>query len=144
MRTLLKAAVLMTVIGSLALGMAGCGGMAKLTGITPGSPAAAGESIFQSAGCMSCHMIKGQGGAGGPDLSAVGTLGKTATYNGTLPIPVPGVTGPVYSGKSWFVLHTECPSCATPGSAMPAFTNFTPQQYLELATFLNGLGVTEK
>jgi hypothetical protein len=57
---------------------------------------------------------------------------------------VPGGTGPVYSGKNWFVLHTECPSCATPGSAMPAFTNFTAQQYLELATFLNGLGVTEK
>jgi hypothetical protein len=81
-------------------------------------------------------------GGSGPERRRY--LGKTATYNGTLPVRVPGGTGPVYSGKNWFVLHTECPSCATPGSAMPAFTNFTAQQYLELATFLNGLGVTEK
>lgn len=144
MRTLTKAVVCPLMVAAIALVATGCGGTIKLTGIKPGSPAAAGQSLFESAGCTSCHMIEGQGGVGGPDLTTVGSLNKTATYGGTLPVPVPGVAGPVYSGKSWFVLHTECPSCATPGSVMPAFPHFTPQQYLELATFLSGLGVTEK
>lgn len=144
MGTMTKAAACMVMIGALVVVAAGCGGTSSLTGITAGSPAAAGQSLFESAGCTSCHMIKGQGGVGGPDLSAAGTLNKTTTYGGTLPVQVPGVTGPVYSGENWFILHTECPRCATSGSAMPAFRNFTPQQYLALATFLNGLGVTEK
>ena len=89
-------------------------------------------------------MIKGVGVGVGPNLTDVGTLHKTTTYTGTLPVPVPGVTGPVYTGIDWFVLHTQCPSCAHSGSPMPPFTSFTPQQYIELATFLNGLGVTYK
>lgn len=126
------------------VGVAGCGGIAAVPGIAPGSAAARGESLFDSAGCDGCHMVDGQGGTVGPDLSKVGTLGKTATYTGDLPVKVPGVVGPVYTGRDWFVLHTECPSCATPGSPMPAFTDFTPRQYLDLAAFLAGLGVTEK
>jgi hypothetical protein len=43
----------------------------------------------------------------------------------------------------WFVLHTEVPT-VDPGSAMPPFDNFTALQYQQLATFLNGLGVTYK
>jgi mono/diheme cytochrome c family protein len=116
---------------------------ATFTGITPGSPAAAGEAIFESSGCTSCHMVKGVGGTVGPNLTAVGTLGKQATYTGKLPVPVPGVTGPTYKGVDWFVLHTQVPT-VDPGSAMPPFANFTAQQYVELATFLNGLGVTYK
>lgn len=120
------------------------GGAVTFTGITPGSAAAAGQTIFETSGCTSCHMIKGAGGQVGPNLTNVGTLGKTSTYAGTIPVKVPGVKGPVYSGENWFVLHTECPTCATPGSAMPAFANFTAQQYQQLATFLNGLGTTYK
>jgi hypothetical protein len=89
-------------------------------------------------------MVKGVGGQVGPNLTAIGTQHKSSTYNGKLPVPVPGVTGPTYSGEDWFILHTQCPSCATPGSPMPPFANFTPVQYQELATFLNGLGVTYK
>lgn len=131
-------------IGMLTVVAAGCGGTSTLSGITKGSPAATGQALFESAGCTGCHSIKGQGGVMGPDLTDVGTLNKTANYIGTLPVPLPGVTGPVYSGKNWFVLHTQCPTCATPGSPMPAFTSFTAQQYLALAAFLGGLGVTEK
>ncbi len=116
----------------------------NLTGITDGSPAAAGEQIFATAGCQSCHMIHGVGGQVGPDLSVVGTLGKTATYAGALPVHVSGVSGPTYRGANWFILHTQCPTCATPGSAMPPFASFTPAQYQELAAFLGGLGVTFK
>ena len=114
------------------------------TGITPGSAAAAGETLFLTEGCTSCHMVKGVGGQVGPNLTDIGAAGKTSTYTGKLPVAVPGVTGPVYSGANWFILHTQCPTCATPGSAMPAFANFTPQQYQQLAAFLSGLGTTYK
>ncbi len=114
------------------------------TGITPGSAAAAGETLFLTEGCTSCHMVKGVGGQIGPNLTDIGAAGKSSTYSGTLPVPVPGVTGPNYSGANWFILHTQCPTCATPGSAMPPFANFTAVQYQQLATFLSGLGVTYK
>jgi menaquinol-cytochrome c reductase cytochrome b/c subunit len=113
------------------------------TGITPGSAAAAGETLFETSGCTSCHMVKGVGGTVGPNLTDVGTLGKQATYSGKLPVAVPGVTGPLYKGVDWFVLHTQVPTI-NPGSAMPPFDNFTALQYQQLATFLNGLGVTYK
>ena len=115
-----------------------------LTGIAPGSPAAAGEQLFATTGCTSCHMIGGVGVHIGPDLSRAGTLNKSSTYAGALPVPVPGVTGPTYRGEAWFILHTQCPACATPGSGMPAFTTFSATQYQELASFLAGLGVTFK
>jgi menaquinol-cytochrome c reductase cytochrome b/c subunit len=114
------------------------------TGITPGSPAAAGLAVYQANGCTSCHMVKGVGGQVGPNLTNVGTLGKQATYAGKPPVAVPGVTGPTYKGEDWFVLHTECPTCATPGSAMPAFASLSPVELKNLAVFLNGLGTTYK
>jgi menaquinol-cytochrome c reductase cytochrome b/c subunit len=120
------------------------GSTITFTGITPGSAAAAGEAVYLANGCASCHMVKGVGGQVGPNLTNVGTLGKSSTYTGTLPVKVPGVKGPTYSGESWFVLHTQCPTCATPGSGMPAFASLTPVDYQNLATFLNGLGTTYK
>jgi cbb3-type cytochrome oxidase cytochrome c subunit len=139
-----SAAALISVGCVAAIVASGCGGSSKLTGITPGSPEATGHALFISAGCMQCQSINGEGGSLGPDLTHVGTLNKTSTYTGALPVSVSGVSGPVYRGKDWFVLHTECPTCATPGSAMPSFASFTAQQYLALAGFLSGLGVTEK
>ena len=64
-RTLTKAVVCPLMVAAIALVATGCGGTIKLTGIKPGSPAAAGQSLFESAGCTSCHMIEGQGGVGG-------------------------------------------------------------------------------
>ena len=89
-------------------------------------------------------MVKGVGGQVGPNLTAVGTKSKSANYSGKLPVPVPGVTGPNYTGENWFILHTQCPTCATPGSTMPPFANFTAAEYQQLATFLAGLGTTYK
>ena len=74
----------------------------------------------------SCHMIHGVGGQVGPDLSA----GRWQDRN---------LRGSVARPCS-----TQCPTCATPGSAMPPFASFTPAQYQELAAFLGGLGVTFK
>ena len=45
----------------------------------PGDPEAGGSLFFGKAGCVSCHMIRGEGGFLGPDLSDAGvhmTLGQ--------------------------------------------------------------------
>jgi len=148
------AAVLCTMaIGAVAVATSGCGStsITATTSIT-GSPSpgsrrvtrSRGRSDLRERGLLELPHDQGVGVGVGPNLTDVGTLHKTTTYTGTLPVPVPGVTGPVYTGIDWFVLHTQCPSCAHSGSPMPPFTSFTPQQYIELATFLNGLGVTYK
>ena len=42
----------------------------------PGDPEAGGEIFFGKGGCTKCHMIRGQGGLLGPDLSDAGSWGK--------------------------------------------------------------------
>jgi mono/diheme cytochrome c family protein len=77
----------------------------------------AGANIFARAGCMNCHTYLGAGSSnlGAPDLTAEGAKGK---------------------GKEFQIEHLKCPSCVTPGSPMPAFPDFTDEQYDQLATFL--------
>jgi quinol---cytochrome c reductase cytochrome c subunit, bacillus type len=76
-----------------------------------------GAEIFALAGCMGCHTYLGAGSPnlGAPDLSAEGAKGR---------------------GEEFQVAHLKCPSCVNPGSPMPPFTNFTDEQYQQLATFL--------
>src|SRR5213592_1937931 len=76
-----------------------------------------GAKIFAQAGCMGCHTYLGAGtpNLGAPDLSAEGSKGR---------------------GKDFQIAHLKCPSCVNPGSPMPPFTNFSPEQYDQLATFL--------
>jgi cytochrome c oxidase cbb3-type subunit III len=38
----------------------------------PAGDASAGAGLFRSQGCVGCHRIRGEGGALGPDLSAIG------------------------------------------------------------------------
>ena len=76
-----------------------------------------GAEIFALAGCMGCHTYLGAGSPnlGAPDLSAEGAKGR---------------------GEQFQIDHLKCPSCVNPGSPMPPFTNFTDEQYHQLATFL--------
>jgi quinol---cytochrome c reductase cytochrome c subunit, bacillus type len=76
-----------------------------------------GALLFAESGCLNCHTYLGDGTAalGAPDLTAEGTRNR---------------------GIQFQIDHLKCPSCVTPGSAMPAFTTFTDQQYQDLATFL--------
>ncbi len=37
-----------------------------------------GKAIYDASGCSGCHMIDGQGGSSGPDLSKVGTIRSAA------------------------------------------------------------------
>jgi cytochrome c553 len=76
-----------------------------------------GATIFALAGCMGCHTYLGAGtpNLGAPDLSAEGAKGR---------------------GEEFQINHLKCPSCVNPGSPMPPFSNFTDEQYHQLATFL--------
>jgi menaquinol-cytochrome c reductase cytochrome b/c subunit len=76
-----------------------------------------GATIFALAGCMGCHTYLGAGtpNLGAPDLSAEGAKGR---------------------GEEFQIDHLKCPSCVNPGSPMPPFTNFTDEQYQQLAAFL--------
>lgn len=79
--------------------------------------AVAGATLFATAGCTNCHTYLGAGGSqlGAPELTEEGAKGK---------------------GIQFQIRHLKCPSCTTPGSAMPPFTTFSDEQYQALATFL--------
>jgi mono/diheme cytochrome c family protein len=47
-----------------------------ITAIEGDTPEERGESLFQIRGCVGCHMINGQGGAVGPDLTNVYSKGE--------------------------------------------------------------------
>jgi menaquinol-cytochrome c reductase cytochrome b/c subunit len=76
-----------------------------------------GARIFALVGCLGCHtyLSAGSPNLGAPDLTTEGTKGR---------------------GIEFQIDHLKCPSCVNPGSPMPAFDNFTDEQYNQLATFL--------
>jgi menaquinol-cytochrome c reductase cytochrome b/c subunit len=81
--------------------------------------ASQGALLFAQSGCLSCHMYEGTGGTVGPELTDEGQRGR---------------------GKEWQIEHLKDPDSKTPGSSMPAFTDFTDEQYDQLATFLEESG----
>jgi ubiquinol-cytochrome c reductase cytochrome b subunit/menaquinol-cytochrome c reductase cytochrome b/c subunit len=86
--------------------------------------AVAGEQLFRESGCLSCHAVGGAGASGpGPNLTDEG--GKAR-------------------GIEWHIAHLKDPQSKTPGSSMPAFPNFTEEEFNNLATFLDGLGTKYK
>jgi quinol-cytochrome oxidoreductase complex cytochrome b subunit len=90
-----------------------------LSGLESNEVALAGSTLWLQ-NCTSCHQIAGVGQPGpGPNLSNVGTTGVVTADNAEEFLKNP------------------------PGS-MPPFTNFTPQQYEEIGTFLGGLGTEFK
>lgn len=65
------------------------------------STATGGQAVYVAQGCPRCHVINGQGGRMGPDLSRVGAE--------------PGHTA------EWIIEHVKNPQSHNPGSRMPAF-----------------------
>lgn len=55
-------------------------------GAIPGDPKT-GQALFQSSGCSACHMIDGQGGSVGPDLSRIGDMRGPASLKQRLVDP---------------------------------------------------------
>jgi mono/diheme cytochrome c family protein len=78
-----------------------------------------GALLFAQSGCLSCHQFLGNGGTVGPELTEEGTRGR---------------------GVQWQIEHLMDPQSKTPGSSMPAFTDFTDEQYRALAAFLEEAG----
>jgi menaquinol-cytochrome c reductase cytochrome b/c subunit len=87
--------------------------------------ATAGLNLVLANGCTNCHMIKGKGASGpGPNLTNEGTHTD--------------------HDKAWQIAHLKNPESKSPGSIMPPFAGFTPEQYDQLATLLTGLGTKYK
>jgi cbb3-type cytochrome oxidase cytochrome c subunit len=76
-----------------------------------------GLEIFLQVGCLNCHTYAGEGSPnlGAPELTEEGTRQR---------------------GTQWQIDHLRNPPGLVPGSPMPAFTEFTDEQYQQLAVFL--------
>ena len=91
-----------------------------LSGLESDADAQAGAQLFLSAGCTSCHMIKGIGATGpGPNLT-----------NGS-----PGGLLTVATSQEFL---------SNPPAGMLPFKNFTPEQYKQIGTLFEGLGTKYK
>lgn len=61
-----------------------------------------GEALFNSSGCSTCHMIDGQGGSIGPDLSRIGASRGPTNLKERLQDPganLPQVGGGIFGGS---------------------------------------------
>ncbi len=76
-----------------------------------------GLEIFLQVGCLNCHTYAGEGSPnlGAPELTEEGDRRR---------------------GTQWQIDHLKNPPGLVPGSQMPAFTEFTDEQYQQLAVFL--------
>jgi menaquinol-cytochrome c reductase cytochrome b/c subunit len=79
--------------------------------------ARAGAEVFAESACLNCHVYDDEGSSqlGAPELTEEGTRNR---------------------GIQWQIDHLKCPSCETPGSAMPPFANFPEETLRQLAIFL--------
>ena len=76
-----------------------------------------GARLFAQSGCLTCHTYLGTGSSnlGAPDLSSEGAKGR---------------------GLKFQIDHLKCPSCVTPGSAMPPFASLGDDNIRKIAIFL--------
>jgi menaquinol-cytochrome c reductase cytochrome b/c subunit len=76
-----------------------------------------GARLFAQSGCLTCHTYLGTGSSnlGAPDLSEEGAKGR---------------------GLRFQIDHLKCPSCVTPGSAMPPFASLGEENIRRIAIFL--------
>lgn len=72
-----------------------------------------GEILFQEKSCAACHLINGQGGLVGPELTLEG----------------------LQRDKAWITGHLIDPRAYVPGSIMPAF-HFSPSEAQALTAYL--------
>lgn len=85
--------------------------------ISAAGPVAYGKTLYRQEGCFVCHLLEGEGGKVGPDLTVEGTRGRT---------------------NEWLVGHFKNPPAYTPGSLMPPYKNLTEEQLRALTAFLQG------
>lgn len=75
----------------------------------------AGQKLFQSNNCLSCHKMNGRGGTLGPELTQEGRH---------------------HADIAWQIEHLKQPDKLTPGSVMPSFAHLKPDELKALATYL--------
>jgi len=80
---------------------------------------AAGKKVYEANSCKNCHSINGDGGSGGPDLSAIGA-DKTHT-------------------AAWFKKAIVTPKAIHPDSTMPAFDKISAKDLTDLEAYLGSL-----
>lgn len=76
-----------------------------------------GQKVFQSQGCIDCHIINGIGGTSGPELTKIGKK----------------------RDKKWLYEFIKNPSSKNPNSAMPAFDNLKEEELNQLVEYLSSL-----
>ncbi|MEJ2077612.1 MAG: cytochrome b N-terminal domain-containing protein [Acidobacteriota bacterium] len=76
-----------------------------------------GRTVFEQQGCAACHMVNGQGGVAGPDLTTVGRRHDAA----------------------WFKKYIPDPTSLLPGAEMPAYDSLSPQDLDALVAYLQTL-----
>lgn len=76
--------------------------VATTAGPVSGDPKA-GEALFQSSGCSACHMIDGQGGSVGPELTRIGAMRGPTSLRGRLIDPGANLpqNGTGFYGSKW-------------------------------------------
>jgi ubiquinol-cytochrome c reductase cytochrome b subunit len=77
-----------------------------------------GKSLFDSLGCINCHIIDGKGGNIGPNLSNIGSR--------VLP-------------RQWLMVQLKNPKVHNPGSIMPSFSSLSEQKLDALVAYLESL-----
>ncbi|MFZ1203657.1 MAG: c-type cytochrome [Candidatus Acidiferrales bacterium] len=73
------------------------------SGTSSGNPQK-GEALFKSSGCSACHMIAGEGGSIGPELTRIGSMRGPASLKQRLLDPaanLPNTGGGAFFGNSW-------------------------------------------
>jgi menaquinol-cytochrome c reductase cytochrome b/c subunit len=90
---------------------------AQKQGFAGNKEAVEGAELFAMSGCITCHTYMGEGSQnlGAPDLTAEGAKNK---------------------GLQFQIDHLKCPSCTTPGSAMPPFAALGEENLRKIAVFL--------
>jgi mono/diheme cytochrome c family protein len=76
-----------------------------------------GAKIFRRERCIECHIIRGEGGGVGPNLSAVGKR----------------------RSRQYIIEQIRNPKAHNPESAMPPFGHLPEQDINDLADYLSGL-----
>jgi mono/diheme cytochrome c family protein len=74
-----------------------------------------GRELFDSVGCMGCHMVNGKGGAVGPDLSDEVGRGRS---------------------RQWLTTQIRNPKENDPQTIMPAFNNLSDEKINDLVDYL--------
>jgi mono/diheme cytochrome c family protein len=74
-----------------------------------------GQELFDTIGCMGCHIVNGKGGAVGPDLSDEADKGRS---------------------RQWLTTQIRDPRSNDPESIMPAYNNLSKEKINDLVDYL--------